>query len=369
MMFRRAVAAMLVALVAASAACTGSGSGSSSATVTPPAAPTSQPAAGGAPSLQRQDGLTTVQIAQKLQPSIVRVQTEIASVDAFGRAVPGIGVGTGVIIDGDGHIVTNNHVVTGESGTAPANSIRVTLFDQTSLPATIVGRDQATDLAVIKIDHPGLTPATWADPASLEVGQDVVAIGFALDLEGAPSVTAGVLSAKNRTISEPPYTIPEALQTDAGINPGNSGGALVNARGEVIGINTAIIQNAQNIGFAISVALANPIVERLIQDGSISRSFMGIATVDVNQQIVNNFHLPIDHGLFIATVADGSPADSAGLQENDVIESIDGQEIDNNGQLLALLAQKQPGDTVTVTYYRSGDKHDTRLTLGERPAQ
>ena len=164
-----------------------------------------------------------------------------------------------MIIDTDGHIVTNNHVVTAGTGNRPADRITVTLSDQRTATATIVGRDQATDLAVLKIDVDSLAPATFADPESLQVGQDVVAIGFALDLKGGPTVTRGVLSAKGRTIDEQPYTINDAIQTDAGINPGNSGGPLVNARGEVIGINTAIIQGAQSIGFSISVALVQPI--------------------------------------------------------------------------------------------------------------
>ena len=160
----------------------------------------------------------------------------------------------------------------------------MTLSDQRTATATIVGRDQPTDLAVLKIDIDSLAPATFADPESLQVGQDVVAIGFALDLEGGPTVTRGVLSAKGRTIDEQPYTINDAIQTDAGINPGNSGGPLVNALGEVIGINTAIIQGAQSIGFSISVALVQPIVRDLIEFGEIDRAYLGVGTVDVTPQ-------------------------------------------------------------------------------------
>jgi serine protease Do len=370
------IAALLAVLALAlpiAAACSDSGDGGSDATSTPAASGSETPGQGGgsasAPSIRSEDGLTTVQIVDKLAPSIVRVQTEGATIDQFGRVAPSTGIGTGVIIDTDGHIVTNNHVVTAGTGDQPSDNITVTLADQTTAPANIVGRDVATDLAVLKIDAPNLTPAVWGDANELQVGQEVVAIGYALGLEGAPSVTRGVISATNRTISEQPYTIPDAIQTDAGINPGNSGGPLVNARGEVIGINTAIIQNAQNIGFSISAGLAQPVVQQLISAGSITRAYVGIGSVDVNPAIARNFDLPVDHGIVVTLVADGSPAQRAGLQRNDVITAIDGQAIDNNGELLALLAEKQSGDTVHVTYYRDSGQQQTDLTLGERPPQ
>jgi serine protease Do len=322
-----------------------------------------------APQIQDQDGLTVVEIAARLKPSIVRVQTETASLDIFGRVIPNEGVGTGVIIDGDGYIVTNNHVVTARGGQRPAQTITVTLSDQRTLPAEIVGRDQATDLAVIRIEEDGLTAAAFADPDGIQVGQEVVAIGFALGLEGEPTVTRGVISARNRTIQEQPYTIPDAIQTDAGINPGNSGGPLVNARGEIVGINTAIIQGAQNIGFSISVSLVEPIVTQLIESGEIERSYMGIGTVDVTESIAENFDLPVDEGIAVTVVQDGSPADEAGLRENDIIVEIGGEAIANNGELLALLATRQPGDDVVVRFYRDGEPDDVTLTLGGRPVE
>jgi S1-C subfamily serine protease len=367
-----ALLAVLAIVLPVAVACSDSGSGSD-ATDTAVAGTNATPGQGGgganAPSIQSDQGLTTVQIVEKLAPSIVRVTTEGATLDQFGRVAPSTGIGTGVIIDNDGHVVTNNHVVTAGTGDQPSDNITVTLADQSTVPAMIVGRDVATDLAVLKIDAPNLTPATWGKADELQVGQEVVAIGYALGLEGAPSVTRGVISATNRTINEQPFTIPDAIQTDAGINPGNSGGPLVNARGEVIGINTAIIQNAQNIGFSISAGLAQPVVQQLISAGSITRAYVGIGSVDVNPAIARNFDLPVDHGIVVTLVADGSPAQRAGLQRNDVITAIDGQAIDNNGELLALLAEKQSGDTVHVTYYRDSGQRETDLTLGERPAQ
>jgi serine protease Do len=366
----------LVAVIAA--ACSGS---SSSSTATPQASASPQataaagstPASGGAtanpPALQSQGGLTVIQIADKLAPSIVRVQTEGATLDVFGRTTPAGGVGTGVIIDTDGHIVTNNHVVTIGNNNQAADRITVTLSDQRTAPATIVGRDQPTDLAVLKIDLDNLTPASFGDADNLQVGQDVVAIGYALDLKGGPSVTRGVLSAKNRTINEQPYTINDAIQTDAGINPGNSGGPLVDASGKVIGINTAIIQGAQNIGFSISAALVEPTVQELIQSGRIERAFFGVGTVDVTQAIAQNFRLPVSSGVALTQVAQGSPAADAGLRPNDVIVAIDGKPIANNGDLLSVLADHKPGDSVSVDYYRGSDKQTAQVILSSRPGE
>jgi len=292
----------------------------------------------------------------------------VASIDVFGRVVPQEGVGTGVIIDTAGYIVTNNHVVTaGSDGTAASDAITVTMSDQRTLPAMVVGHDQATDLAVLKIDAPGLVPASFADASTLQVGQEVVAIGFALDLEGAPTVTRGVISAKNRTIEEQPFTIPDAIQTDAGINPGNSGGPLVNAFGEIVGINTAIIRGAQNIGFSISVALVEPTVRELIEKGEVERAYLGIGSVDVNETIARNFNIPVDSGIVVTVVGAGTPAAAAGLQPNDVIVSVDGQAIENNGQLLAILAERRPGQAIAMEYYRGPEKRTATAILSARP--
>jgi len=361
--FHRLAALCLAAGVAA-AACSG---GSASKTATPQATAGSAVPTVVVPAIRNEPGLTTPEIVAKLAPSIVRVQTSTATLDIFGRSVPSTGVGTGVIVDKDGHIVTNNHVVTNGTGDTPADRITVTLSDQRTLAATIVGRDQPTDLAVLKVDAADLTPATFASADSLVVGEDVVAIGFALDLKGGPTVTRGVLSAKGRTINEQPYTINDAIQTDAGINPGNSGGPLVNAQGEVIGINTAIIQSAQNIGFTISVGLVEPTVRALIDKGRIDRAYLGVGTVDVTPAIAKNFNLPVDHGIAVTAVGRGTPAEAAGLRQNDVIVKVDGQDVENNGKLLAILASHQAGDTVSVEYYSGGEQHTIDVKLASRP--
>ncbi len=373
MIIRPAFAIFTAALLVSSAACS-SGSSSTSTSPTPPSGAT--PAAGAtklataasaAPAIRTDGGLSTVQIVEKLAPSIVRVQTEGATLDIFGRTTPGGGVGTGVIIDTAGHIVTNNHVVTAGTGNRPADRITVTLVDQSTATATIVGRDQATDLAVLKIDAPNLVPASFGDAGALQVGQDVVAIGFALDLKGGPTVTRGVLSAKGRTIDEQPYTINDAIQTDAGINPGNSGGPLVNANGEVIGINTAIVQGAQSIGFSISAALVKPTVQELIDHGKIERAYLGVGTVDVTASIARSFNLPVDKGIAVTAVGRGTPAEAAGLRQNDVIIKIDGQDVANNGSLLAILAKRRAGDTVPVEFYRGSDLKKIDVKLDTRP--
>jgi S1-C subfamily serine protease len=319
------------------------------------------------PTIRSAEGMTTVEIANKLAPSIVRVQVGVASIDVFGRVIPQDGVGTGVVIDSAGYVVTNNHVITAGSGTQVSDDINVTLSDQRTVPATVVGHDQATDLAVLKIDVPELVSVPFAPPDSLQVGQEVVAIGFALDLEGAPTVTRGVISAKNRTIQEIPYTIPDAIQTDAGINPGNSGGPLVNAFGEIVGINTAIIRGAQNIGFSISVGLVEPIVRELIDHGEVRRAYLGVGSVDLNEFVARNYGLPVDKGVVLTIVEDGSPASVAGLQVDDVIVTFDGRAITNNGELLAVLAAHVPGDVVQVDYYRGPERRTGTVTLSGRP--
>lgn len=311
----------------------------------------------------------TEQLVQTLRPSVVRVQTQSANIGAFGQTQQQVGVGTGVVIDAQGRIVTNNHVVVNEQSNQPSNNISVTLFNGTTVKATIVGRDAATDLAVLKIDPSGqsLRAAQFADPSTLQVGETVVAIGYALDLPGNPSVTRGVLSALNRSIQEPQFTISPALQTDASINPGNSGGPLVNLDGQVVGINTAAITSGQNIGFAISVQLVQPIVRQLIQSGDITRGFIGIGTIDITSALASSFNLPVNQGVGVVNVASGSPGDQAGLQAQDIIVALAGQQVQNSGDLLNILQKNAPGTTVSVDFYRGSNKMSAKVTLGTNP--
>ncbi len=323
--------------------------------LTPSAVPTERP----------EEELTTVEIVRRLRPSVVRVLTEGASLDIFGRAVPSQGVGTGVILDEEGHIVTNYHVLV--VGSAVGRRITVTLDDQRTFTAEVVGVDPPTDLAVLRIAADGLTPAALGRAADLPVGADVVAIGQALGLEGEPTVTRGVVSAKGRVIRESSYTINDAIQTDASINPGNSGGPLVNSYGEVVGINTAIIQGAQNIGFAISIDLGKPIVEELIEQGTVSRGFLGIDIVDITPSLASTFDLPVDYGVGVTNVQRGSPADLGGILPEDIIVRLGDEEIQNNGDLLQALTVHRAGETVEVEYYRGQEMARTEVTLTDRP--
>jgi len=356
---------LLAACLLLLTACAGDEDGATPSPAGTDTAVVERPTASLVPTERPEDHLTTVEIVRRLRPSVVRVLTEGATLDIFGRAVPSQGVGTGVILDEEGHIVTNYHVLV--VGNAVGRRISVTLDDQRTFTAQVVGVDPPTDLAVLQVAADGLTPATLGRAADLPVGADVVAIGQALGLEGEPTVTRGVVSAKGRVIREDPYTINDAIQTDASINPGNSGGPLVNSYGEVVGINTAIIQGAQNIGFAISVDLVKPIVEELIKEGRVSRGFLGIDIVDITPSLASTFDLPVDYGVGITNVQRGSPADLGGLLPEDIIVRLADQEIDNNGDLLQALTVHRAGETVEVQYYRGHELRKTEVTLTERP--
>lgn len=338
---------------------------------TPTSAPTPTATAVAAPlSVAPAEGLTTVEIVRKLRPSVVRVQTETATLDVFGQLVPQQGVGSGFILDEAGHVATNYHVVQGPGGRGVAQRIAVLLpGEEQPVDARVVGADPPTDLAVLRIDPGGrrLTPVELGSAEALEVGADVVAIGYALGLEGDPTVTRGVLSARGRVIQEDRYSIPDAIQTDASINPGNSGGPLVDAWGRVVGINTAIVRGAQNVGFAISIDLAKPIFEQLIANGRVSRAYLGVGVVTITPTLARNLDLPVDRGVGIVRIQPDGPAAKAGLRVNDIIVRLDDQPVNNDGDLLQFLAQRKPGDVVSATFYRNGAERTVEVTLGAQP--
>jgi S1-C subfamily serine protease len=305
------------------------------------------------------------EVVRELRPSVVHVLSEAATLGMFGQVIPEEGVGTGFIIDREGHIVTNNHVVTVD-GDQPAQTITVSLDDGRQFGAQIVGRDVATDLAVLQIDADGLTPVEMGSSEALEVGDDVLAIGNALDLPGGPTVTKGVVSAKGRLIQgEGGITIPDVIQTDASINPGNSGGPLANKHGEVVGITTAVIRGqAEGIGLAISIDSARPIVKELIAKGRVDRGFLGVSIVGITPSLAESFGLSVDHGVGLRDVQASGPADGGGLQSGDVIVELAGQEINNSGELFQVLTEHRAGETVTVEFYRGDDLRSTEVTLG-----
>jgi serine protease Do len=218
----------------------------------------------------------------------------------------------------------------------------------------------------LQIDATNLTPAELADSSSLQVGDDVVAIGNALDLPGGPTVTRGVASAEDRQIDEDQcgVSIPGAIQTDAAINPGNSGGPLINVEGDVVGITTAVISGAEGVGFAISSATAGPIIQQLIANGRVDRGFLGVSVVAVTSSLAQQLNLSVDQGVAIRQVQAGGPADSAGLERGDVITQLAGKDMATTGDLFQVLMEHEAGERVDVTYYRQGQAQHGEVTLG-----
>ena len=347
------LSALILSLAIVAAAC-GDDDGESGATATVTTL---------SPTPQAEHTLYAPAVVEELTPSVVRILSEAATLDVFGEVSPTRGVGTGFIIDEEGHIVTNNHVVTVD-GDQPAQQITVTLNDGRQFQARIVGRDTPNDLAVLQIDADGLTPVKLGSSEALQVGDDVLAIGNALDLPGGPTVTRGVVSAKGRLIQQGGITITDVIQTDASINPGNSGGPLVNKFGEVVGITTAVIRGeAEGIGLVISIDSARPIVEELIEKGRVDRGLLGVSIVPITPSVAESFDLPVDQGVGLQTVQPSGPADLGGLEPGDIIVELGGKQITNPGDLFKVLTENRAGDTVTVEFYRDGSLESTEVTL------
>jgi serine protease Do len=264
----------------------------------------------------------------------------------------------------EGHVVTNNHVISLDTN-LPARGITVTLSDGRELSAQVVGADEPTDLAVLQITAENLTPAALGDASKLEVGEEVVAIGHALNLPGGPTVTRGVVSATDRLIQEDPYMIPGAIQTDAAINPGNSGGPLVNSAAEVVGITTQVIRGtAEGLGFAISIDTAKPIIQELIAKGRVERGVLGIRLINITPEIAQEYDLPVQSGVGIGSMNPAGPAAIAGLQTGDIVVRIAGEDVNNSGDLIGILTEHKGGETVKVEYYRGSQREEVDVTLG-----
>ncbi len=301
-------------------------------------------------------------VLEKVQPSVVSIETG----QVRGGGLYGAGAGSGVIISADGLVLTNAHVIEG------ADAIQVKLFDGTTLQADLVGSSPADDVALIRVrGGERLQPAALGSSDSLQVGDEVIAIGNALNLEGTPTVTTGIVSATDRSIGTDGASLQNLIQTDAAINPGNSGGALVNAAGEVVGINTAIIGDAQNIGFAIAIDPIRSLIDQLRQgNGEVQAgAFLGVSTVpldSVDPSVLDNFGITTDQGALVAEVVPNSAADAAGLQPGDVITGVDGQEITENSQVGDIVRAMEPGDSITIEYERQGESQSTTAELGSR---
>lgn len=285
-----------------------------------------------------------VPIAEKVSPSIVAISLKTKSRDFFGRVYEGSGTGSGIIIDNQGHIVTNNHVVDG------ANDITVILSDGKQLEAKLVGHDEQTDLAVIKVDPTGLKAAELGDSSKLKVGELAVAIGSPMGTEYAGSVTAGIVSGLNRKVSVGDNSI-KLIQTDAAINPGNSGGALVNSDGQVIGINTIKFAETtvEGMGFAIPISEAKPIIDSLIQNKKISRPYLGIGGRTVTDEEVEQYKVP--HGVLVTSTVELSGADRAGITRGCIITKFDGKSVKTIEDLIAEIQKHKVGDVVKVEIF------------------
>jgi serine protease Do len=325
--------------------------------------------------LRPADGDPVIAAASAVSPAVVTITSTTAGNPNDPFNLPATGVGSGVIFDAAGWILTNRHVV------SDAKTVSVDLADgRHGLKGSVYGIDTLTDLAIVKIDAANLPVAQLGDSSTLRPGELAIAIGSPLGTL-TNSVTSGVISALGRqvTVTDPVTGRRESLrnliQTDAAINPGNSGGALVNGAGQVVGINTAVAGGAQGIGFAIPINIAKPITRQAIAGQPLSRPWIGIVYVPVDQQTAEEHNLSIDYGAYISppdsggpAVQAGSPAEQAGLQEGDVLTAIDGVQINSTHGLDDILSQYEPGDTIMITLLRNGTVMTVSLTLGTRPA-
>lgn len=305
---------------------------------------------GGSPAVVGASTGSVHDLVVAVRPSIVAIHTTVTQTDVFGRRLEGDAAGSGFVLSADGYIVTNDHVIDG------ADSISVTLDDGTSEEATLVGADRRSDLAVLRIDRDDLTPLAIGDSDEIRVGDPVVAIGNALDLGAEPTVTGGLVSAKDRTIMTPTsQVLVDLIQTDAAISPGNSGGPLLDLRGRVVGINTAVAGDGQNIGFALAIDPAMEFIDDL-RNGDVPRhALLGVSTARSRVG---------EPGAVVTDVAANSGADAAGVRVGDVIIELDGETVATPQDLVAAIARRSPGDTVGLTVERDGSTVELTATLG-----
>ena len=305
---------------------------------------------------------------QRTSPAVVVIQSTVA-----GRRGSGTGIGSGIIFNANGWILTNKHVVAG------ASQLKVTLADTRSFDARVYGVDPLTDLAIVKINASGLPTVQLGSSAGLNIGQLAIAIGDPLGTF-ANTVTTGVVSGLGRQIQAGDVTslsgeqLNNLIQTDAAINPGNSGGPLLNAAGQVIGINTAVASSAQGIGFAIPIDIAKPIMQQALAGKQLSRPWMGVYYVPVTRQVASDMKLSVTSGALIdapsggaPAVVAGGPAAQGGLRAGDVIVAVDGVAVDATHDLSTLIVPHAPGERVTLTIVRGGSQQTVQLTLGTLP--
>jgi serine protease Do len=273
------------------------------------------------------------------------------------RIIPQKGAGSGFIIDAKGDILTNEHVVRG------ADEIKVTLKDGRKFTGKVVGSDSSLDLAIIKVDARDLPSLKLGDSSRIRPGEWVIAIGNPYGFSN--TVTAGIISATGRSLKD--LGKENLIQTDTPINPGNSGGPLLNLKGEVIGINVAIVAGAQSIGFAIPVNAAKEVVDELIKEGKVVRAWLGIYMRDVDEKIAAYLELPVAEGVVITEVAKDSPAEKMGIEKYDIIRAINDTKIKTSAEISEAVKDKKPGDRISVKVYREGETKILKGKLGERP--
>jgi serine protease Do len=306
-----------------------------------------------------------IAVYERVAPAVVNVTTQVLRSSFFRGAIPEEGSGSGFLWDAQGHIVTNNHVVEG------AEKINVRLTDGTEMHAKIVGRDPATDVALIKVDGKGpFSYLSLGDSDSLRVGEWVMAVGNPLAMEH--TVTVGVVSAKGRRIGVSPdpnaSSFEDFIQTDAAINLGNSGGPLVNVRAEVVGMNTAINAGGQNLGFAIPVNTIKMVLPQLKEKGKVVRGYIGVQITDVDQKAQESFKLASREGALVQSVTAGGPADKAGIKAGDVIVAVGGTSVKDTRTLIYRVSALPPGQKVELEVIREGKRPTVTVTLGERPS-
>jgi len=312
--------------------------------------------------LPRLPGIADVHLVlAKVEPGVVSVHTQR-------------GAGTGMVLTPDGQVLTNAHVVTEDFTSPPPSTVTVTRVNERSpRTADVVAVDTEDDMALLRVrGAAGLPTVNLGHSAALRVGDSVLAIGNALDLPGGPTVTEGIVSALGRHLdNNNGQRLDNLIQTDAAINPGNSGGPLVDANGDVVGINTAVIQqaslgeSAQNLGFAIAIDTAKPIIDEL-RTGHASRAYLGVVTTDLTPQIARRFGIPVNSGAIVEDVSPGSAADQAGLQPDDVIVKWGARDVSSAGDLIAAVRAASPGDRVPVEFYRGETRSTVTVTLGSK---
>ena len=306
-------------------------------------------------------------IADRVSPSVVSIVTETTATDWYGRATSSSAAGTGMVVTKDGYVLTNKHVVEG------AKKIQIVMHDGTTYSdVTLVGTDPLNDVAFLKINGAdNLQPVALGDSKTLQTGQQVIAIGNALG-QYQNTVTQGIISGTGRSIiatDQSNYSnyerLSDMIQTDASINSGNSGGPLINAAGQVIGINTAVYSDGNGIGFAIPISGVKGMLKSIIETGSADRAYIGVSYLNITPSVQKQYNLPVSEGAYVSSengIIKDSPAEKAGLQNGDVITAVDGVKIGKAGSLSTLIGEHAAGDTVELTIIRNGEEQKIKLT-------